>query len=304
MRLIALKSRIAIGLILFVFLQCVPVVLSQDAGKKPSKPKVRIDLPGENLTLFDRPGFIFLPEPAKRTTPQPWIFYAPTLPQYPDEAERWMHEQFLAAGIAVAGIDVGEAFGSPQSLRLLDALYDELTKNRGFASKPCLFGRSRGGLWVSSWACAHPDRVAGIIGIYPVFDFASYPGLAKTAAAYELSVEELEKRKSELNPITKIERLAEARIPVTIIHGDEDKVVPLKENSLELLQRYDAVGAKELVNLIVPEGKATVFGKDFLRNRPLSISRFNAQSSEHGTFPILNARPRCDGIRKPVQSIR
>ena len=27
--------------------------------------------------------------------------YAPTLPAYPDSHEKWMHEQFLAAGVAV-----------------------------------------------------------------------------------------------------------------------------------------------------------------------------------------------------------
>lgn len=32
-----------------------------------------------------------------------WILYGPTLAAYPDEAERWMHEQFTNAGVAVAG---------------------------------------------------------------------------------------------------------------------------------------------------------------------------------------------------------
>src|SRR3954465_11623849 len=206
-------------------------------------------LPGENFTVEGRPAFVFLP--AKITKPQPWIFYAPTLPPYPDEAERWMHEQFLAAGIAVAGIDVGEAYGSPKSQRLFDALYQEVTEKRGFAAKPCLFGRSRGGLWVSSWAISHPDRVAGIIGIYPVFDFRTYPGLAKAAPAYELTPEQLEARLDELNPIARIDVLARARVPVALIHSDIDKVVPLKENSAELARRYKEAGAESLLKLIV-----------------------------------------------------
>ena len=80
-------------------------------------------LPGLTLTLQDRPAFVFLPPKDKRSHPQPWVFYAPTLPAYPDQAERWMHEQFLAAGIAVAGIDVGEAYGSPKSHSYFEALY-------------------------------------------------------------------------------------------------------------------------------------------------------------------------------------
>jgi hypothetical protein len=95
------------------------------------------------------------------STPQPWTLYAATLPGYPDEHEKWMHGQFLAAGVAIAGIDVGESYGSPPGRELFTALYEELTKMRGFAGKSCLLGRSRGGLWVTSWACDHTDQVGG-----------------------------------------------------------------------------------------------------------------------------------------------
>ncbi len=69
-----------------------------------------------------------------------------------------MHEQFLAAGVAVAGIDVGEAHGSPEGRRLFTEFYRELTEKRGFAARPCLLGRSRGGLWVTSWADREPGQ--------------------------------------------------------------------------------------------------------------------------------------------------
>jgi alpha-beta hydrolase superfamily lysophospholipase len=137
---------------------------------KPSVASPRLILPGtENFTVEGRPASrLLLPSAARRANPQPWIFYAPTLLAYPDEAERWMHEQFLAGRRRPGGC--GEGYGSPKSHALFDALYRELTEKRGFGSKPCLFGRSRGVLWVSSWAIANPNRVAGIIGIYPVFD--------------------------------------------------------------------------------------------------------------------------------------
>jgi alpha-beta hydrolase superfamily lysophospholipase len=235
---------------------------------KPAPPK-KLTLPGENFTVAARPAFVFLPPEEKRTRPQPWILYAPTLPAYPDEAERWLHEQFLAAGIAVAGIDVGEAYGSPASHGPIDALYDELVKIRHFAANPCLFGRSRGGLWVSSWAIAHPERVSGIIGIYPVFDFRTYPRLAKAAPAYQLTLEQLEARNAELNPIERIDVLAKNKIPVTIIHGDMDVVVPLKENSAELLRRYQEAGAGNLVNLIVASGQGHSFWPGFFHEQAL-----------------------------------
>ncbi len=112
------------------------------AAQEDRKPKIAADkliLPGETFVVDGRTAFVLLPEESKRSTPQPWILYAPTLlPQYPDSHEKWMHEQFLAAGIAVAGVDAGEAYGSPDGNHAIDALYDELVKQRKFAAKPAL----------------------------------------------------------------------------------------------------------------------------------------------------------------------
>ncbi|MFN8739679.1 MAG: alpha/beta hydrolase family protein [Pirellula sp.] len=225
----------------------------------------KLSLPGDSFMILERPAFVFIPEEAKRTSPQPWIFYAPTLPAYPDEAERWMHQSFLDAGIAVAGVDVGEAYGSPASHSAFNALYEELTTKRGFAKKACLFGRSRGGLWVSSWAIAHPEKVAGIIGIYPVYDFRTYPKLEAAAPAYGLSSQELDKRSKEFNPVERLAVIARAKIPVTIIHGDQDVVVPLEPNSAELKSVYKAEGCEELVDLIVAPGQGHSFWEGFFR---------------------------------------
>ncbi len=109
--------------------------------------------------------------------------YSPTLPRYPDVHEKWMHQQFLDAGVAVAGIDVGESYGSPEGRKHFSALYKELTTKRNFGAKPCLLGRSRGGLWSSSWAIRNTDKVAAIAGIYPVFDLTTYPGIKRAAPA-------------------------------------------------------------------------------------------------------------------------
>ncbi|OYW28693.1 MAG: alpha/beta hydrolase, partial [Chthoniobacter sp. 12-60-6] len=217
----------------------------------------------------DRPAFILWPEKPLQRQPQPWIFYAPTLSGYPDEHEKWMHQQFLEAGVAVAGIDVGEGYGSPRSRELFTAFYDEVTTKRAFAAKPCMLGRSRGGLWVTSWACANPDKVAGIAGIYPVFDLRTYPKLPNAAPAYELTATELETRPAEHNPIEQVGVLAEAKVPVLFIHGDQDKVVPLKENSAEFAARYRKAGAEDLVKLIVAEGQGHNYWEGFFRCREL-----------------------------------
>src|SRR5690554_6021365 len=136
---------------------CLMVCIATIATAEEPQPVKQLILPGESFLVEGRPAFILLPREEKRQQPQPWVMYGPTLPSYPDSHEKWMHEQFLEAVIAVAGIDAGEAYGSPASRQLMTAFYDELTTKRGFASRPSLLGRSRGGLWVSSWAIANPD---------------------------------------------------------------------------------------------------------------------------------------------------
>ncbi len=273
--------------LLIAFVLASPALAQTRPGRadEAARPVKDLILPGVSFPIEGRPAFILMPPENLRRTPQPWIFYAPTLPGYPDSHEKWMHEQFLAAGVAVAGIDVGEAYGSPRGRGPFDALYRELTENRGFAARPCLLGRSRGGLWVTSWAAENPEKVAGIAGIYPVFDLRTYPGLDKAAPAYGLSPEQLGARLGEFNPIGRVDGLARRRVPILIIHGDEDKVVPLKENSAEVEARYRAAGAADSITLIVVKGQGHNFWEGFFRCRPLV------------DFAIERAR---DGARTPA----
>lgn len=240
---------------LFFILACLCALQVSNPAISQEKPRVTAEqliLPGEILDVDGKTGFVFLPEESKRSKPQPWIMYAPTLlPHYPDSHEKWMHEQFLAAGIAIAGVDVGEAYGSPAGCDAMDKLYSLLVDKRGFAARPCVLGRSRGGLWVSSWAIRNPSKVAGIAAIYPVFDLTTYPGTAKAAPAYGLMPQEFEKQLDRFNPIRNVRKLAEAKIPVAIIHGAIDELVPLKPNSAQLKNVYTEAGQQSLVELIV-----------------------------------------------------
>lgn len=275
LRQIAVLRQLVVSAVWAVVL-AVPTVAAtaDDAARQASAGQntevvKQLILPGDAFLVAGRPAFILWPEASLRRTPQPWVFYAPTLPAYPDVHEKWMHEQFLAAGIAVAGVDAGEAYGSPASTALFDQFYDHVTRERGLAARPCLLGRSRGGLWVTAWACDHPERFTGLAGIYPVFDFTTYPGLEKAAVAYGLSAEELQRQQPQLNPIERMPALAKARLPALFIHGDQDQVVPLPQNSARFAQTYRDAGAEQAVRLIVAEGQGHNFWEGFFRCQPL-----------------------------------
>ncbi len=240
------------------------------AAQEAARPKrTQVLLGGESYLLRGRHAFLMKPEnPDESKDGKPWIFYGPTLARTPDKAESWMHEQFLAAGIAVAGIDVGEGYGSPKAFPFFDALYEKMVAD-GYSKKPALLGRSRGGLWVSSWAIENPDRVAGIGGIYPVYDYTTYPGVDRAAPVYGLSPEELDSRAKEFNPIKKARILAEAKIPIYIIHGTEDKVVPLGKNSAALQRIYANSDAADIFTLVRAKGQGHNFWEGFFQHQPL-----------------------------------
>ncbi len=215
-------------------------------------PAKELPLPGEVFRVQGRDAFLIPAQPGSPGAAKPWVWYAPTLPKLPGMEERRMFEAFRDAGISVAGIDVGESYGSPAGRKLFDAFYAEMTGRRGFAAKPVLLGRSRGGLMTLSWAADHPDKIAAFAGIYPVSNLASYPGLAKAAPAYGMKPEGLDAHLAEYNPIERLAGLARARIPLFMIHGDNDKVVPLDANSALLEARYKALGGP--IQLVVAQG--------------------------------------------------
>lgn len=255
----------AVSAILVAFL----LLLAPIAKSQESAPVKELILPGDAFLVEGRAAFVLHPSKEKRTKPQPWILYAPTLPGLPDRHEKWMHEQFLAAGVAVAGIDIGESYGNPQGQKWMTSLYDELTKKRGFAKRPCLLGRSRGGLMVSSWAIAHPGKISGIAGIYPVFDLRSYPGLPRAAKAYGMTTQDLVAQLAQHNPVARVDVLAKHKVPVWIIHGNSDKVVPLEANSGAVADCFRQSDAAELITLTVAEKQGHNFWEGFFRCQPL-----------------------------------
>ena len=56
------------------------------------------------------------------------------------------------------------------------------------------------------------------------------------------------------NPINHLSGLAKAKVPVFIVHGDSDRVVPLKENSAIVAERYLKLGGEAKVKVVPGKG--------------------------------------------------
>jgi hypothetical protein len=233
------------------------------------------------------PAFLIRPKNMPGSDAIPWVWYAPVI-GHPNPSHAWMLRQWLVNGIGMAGVDVGESYGSPQGRAAYTALWETVRTRYRMASRPCLLPQSRGGLMLYNWAAENPTRVACIAGIYTVCDLRSYPGTQRACSAYGLTAAELEARLAEHNPVDRLAPLAKAGVPILHVHGDADVVVPLEKNSGELARRYRALGGQ--VRLIVIPGRGHQVCNEF----------FQCQSLVD--FVISNSRPKASG--DPIKEIR
>src|SRR6185312_42993 len=118
----------------------------QPPKPRNEQPSKKLPMPGEVFEVGGHTAFLILPKADRQVAGMPWVWYAPTLPGLPGAEETWMFQKFLDAGIAVAGIDVGESYGSPDGRAIFTSFYRERVDKRRFSKRPCLLARSRGGL--------------------------------------------------------------------------------------------------------------------------------------------------------------
>lgn len=185
-------------------------------------------------------------------------------PDQPAEGNPWVwHGEFfghkpapdielLRQGFHVVYLRVPNMLGSPQAVAHWDRLYDELTRTYGLSKKVSLVGLSRGGLYCYNWAAKNPEKVACIYGDAPVCDFKSWPGgqgagkgsprdwgLVLSQYGFD---SDAEANQYDGNPVDSLASLAKANVPLLHVFGDADEVVPWRENTGILADRYRALG--------------------------------------------------------------
>lgn len=180
------------------------------------------------------------PDPEKR-----WFWRARFFGAFPNAD--WA---MLDLGWYVAHIEVDELYGSPESNRRFDLLYDFLT-SLGFNRKSVPVGYSRGGLDVYNWAAKNTGKVSCLYLDNPVCDFKSWPGgkgngpgsadsWQRCLNAWGFSEEQA--MAYDGNPLDNLKPLADAGIPILHLCADADEVVPAEENTKIVEKRYRELG--------------------------------------------------------------
>ena len=212
---------------------------------------------------FDRYDFVVDGKPVLVVVPKepapgrPWIWHGEFFGHKPGP-----DIALLGEGFHVVYMRVPDMLGSPKAVQHWNMFYRELTENYGFATRAALVGLSRGGLYVYNWAAENPEHVACIYGDAPVCDFKSWPGgqgkgkgserdwkLVLARYGFESEAEALAYQK---NPIDRLEPLAKAGVPLLHVFGDVDEIVPFKENTAVIAERYQKLGGS--IMLIRKEG--------------------------------------------------
>lgn len=210
------------------------------AQEQPARRSVWNGYERIDFTLAGRACVLVLPKTAAER--KPWIWRTEFFDHQP-QADLAL----LARGWHVAYMDVRGLYGARRAMELFGQFYSHLVVHAGLAQRVVLEGFSRGGLSAVNFAASHPNRVAALYLDAPVIDFRSWPGRnsastewAECLAAYGLT--EQTAANSRANPVNRIPELARGRVPVIVVAGDTDDVVPFAENGAIIEQRLREAG--------------------------------------------------------------
>ena len=193
--------------------------------------------------------------PKKPLNGNPWIWKTEFF-----EAFNFAERALLDMGFHLAYHQVSDMYGCPESISMMKEFYDAAVGTYGLNSKPALFGFSRGGLYACNFALKYPEAVAALYLDAPVLDIKSWPGGLMSGVGAEREFNEclglygLDKTSVldfKKNPVDRLDELLSLKMPVALVAGDSDEVVPYVENGKYLEELYKNNGG-DLLCIVKP----------------------------------------------------
>ncbi len=194
-------------------------------------------------------------------------------PKTPDTAGRWVwraeffgafdtaDQALLARGWAIAYHRVSNMYGCSQSVVYMREFREVLRDVFGMTGRAALFGFSRGGLYAFRYAVTWPEDVMALYLDAPVLDIRSWPGGKGGGIGDPACWEEckrwycLDEHSAWFfrdNPLDRIDELVRTGIPVLLVAGEADDVVPYAENGAVMAAKMAAAGGR--IHVILKPG--------------------------------------------------
>lgn len=200
------------------------------------------ELPGARVN-YKGQGTVGIALPQKATEPLPVVIAvhgsgrsAPDYWQTPFYCRQ--RELALAHGCLFAAISNGpDTWGLDDGLYNLRLLCDYVANHYPTRERFLFWATSAGGVLTHRMAESCPERVAAVIGTFPVYDLQrEFSVLESCGNAWHTQEKgEFLQRISGKNPPQFREKLQ--NIPYFISHGDQDQAVPLEDHSLRFAQQ-------------------------------------------------------------------
>lgn len=192
----------------------------------------------------------FIVEPEKRRKDNNWIWRTEFFGAFP-----YADIDMLKKGYVLVYIDMHDMYGAPKAIELMEEFYNFVIKKYNLNKKAILFGFSRGGLYCINFAAENPEKTQSLYLDAPVVDINSWPfGLGKGKGSDRDSKKcqklyGVKKGDSKIRDEAerKIRILSENKIPVILVSGDSDSVVPYEENGFIIEKNYD----KDFIEVIM-----------------------------------------------------
>jgi pimeloyl-ACP methyl ester carboxylesterase len=179
---------------------------------------------------------------------RPWVWRTEFFGAFAQADIAMLHE-----GYHVAYVRLSDMYGCDAAVQEMEQFRHELTERYNLNQKAVLFGFSRGGLYAVNYALTFPEGVDRIYLDAPVLDIRSWPGgygkgiggrreWEECKVCYQLTEESA--AQFDRNPLDRAEELAAHRIPILIVAGGADDVVPFDENAQPFAERYARAGGR------------------------------------------------------------
>lgn len=215
-------------------------------GSDPSLPRI-IESDGyEKVEFYLNGRECVLIRPKQAAPGNPWLWRAEFLTDF-NQSDR----ELLRQGWHIAYIRISNLYGCPGAIEAMRQFKRHAETTFALASRVSLFGFSRGGLYATNYAAAYPEDVATLYIDAPVLDIRSWPAgrgagngsphcWEECKAVYGLTESAADSFAD--NPLDKVDAIAAAGIPVILVAGDADAVVPYPENGELFAKRLRELG--------------------------------------------------------------
>ncbi len=191
-----------------------------------------------------RPAILVLPDESNKT--DKWMLKTEYFGAFPN-----LEIEMLERGWHLAYIKNITRWCLDEDLHLKKRFADFLAEEFGLYQKCIPVGMSCGGLIATKLAALYPDIVSALYLDAPVLNFLSCPaglGIGEDSMLEEfqnatgMSMSDLICYRE--HPIDKMHILLENNIPVILVYGDSDPVVPYTENGALLEKYYSENGGR------------------------------------------------------------